>query len=168
MVNTILPISAGINTSAAARTSASGGSTALTQDDFTRILLAQMASPDLSSLFETNNTNNGNSSDPLSSGYTSSLFGNLSSLLPPQLSAGSGAASGSISSQLFGNYATGLLPSMGLSVWSNLIGKTVEAVDKTTGQPVSGKVASVVMQNGTAMLDTGSTLIDPATVTKVS
>ena len=160
-----MPVNSVINSSATA--SASSNSANLSSDDFTRILLAQMASPDLSSLFNSNNDDE-NNSNPFGSGYSSSsLFGNLSSLLPPQLMAGSGSSLGGVSSQLMNAYSLGAVPSMQLSLWSNLIGKTVEATDPLTGKSVSGKVASVVMQNGSAMLDIGS-LIDPAAVTKVS
>jgi len=51
---------------------------------------------------------------------------------------------------------------------SNLIGKTVEAVDPQTGQTITGKVQSVTYEGSLLLFDVGGKLIPPENLRKVS
>ncbi len=142
-------------------TTTPAGTAALSNLDFTKILLAEMASPNLDSLFSTDE--NGTSSSSSSDFFNSSLLGNSNSPLAAQLLGGgtglSGVGSGSITQSL--------TPQMQLSIWSNYIGKNIEAKD-ASGKAISGKVTNVVMDNGSPMLVVNGINVDPNTVTKVS
>lgn len=152
MTNTILPITS--VAPSAVSSSSSDTRTSVTSTDFMKILLAQMSSPDLSSLFGGNNNENSSSVFGTS---MDSLFGSNTSLLTQALS-GQGSSA-------LGPFTT---PQMELSVWSNLIGKTVDSIDPVTGAKVSGTVQSVLLDNNSTVLDIGSTTIKPSTITKVS
>ena len=116
--------------------------------DFARLLMAQMSMPDLSSLFSTSGEEK---TSPF--GTTSDIF----STLGGSTSALTGAS----------NLWSGLSPQMELSIWSNLIGKTIEALEVRTGEKIEGKVKSVLLQNGVVYLDVDGTLIPPQNLTKV-
>jgi len=152
MANEILPVS-----SAALSSAASAGAdsrTNVSSTDFMKILLAQMANPDLGSLF------NSNSEDQTSSvfgGSANSLFGSNTSLLTQALSGQNTTAVSPFTT-----------PQIELSIWSNLIGKTVDGVDPLTGENVSGVVKSVILESEAVLLDLGEQTIKPSSITKVS
>jgi len=51
---------------------------------------------------------------------------------------------------------------------SNLIGKTVEAIDPQTGQTITGKVQSVTYEGSLLLFDVGGKLIPPENLRRVS
>jgi hypothetical protein len=109
-----------------------------------------MANPDISSLFGEQTSEN------------NSILGNsVSSLM-------GGSSTSSLLSQLSGNSSGQLFSeTMMMPIYSNYIGKNVEATDSATNKTTSGKVESVLLQNGLAMLNVGGSIVDPSTVTKV-
>lgn len=157
MIGTVLPI----NTFSAA---ASAGNTQLgtqTIDNqgFMKILLSQMASPDLSSLF----------SDENSGAAGSSFFGGSSSSPLSGLLGGNNISAltggSTLNSGLFSALSS---PQMELSIFSNLIGKNIEGFDAVSGNEVKGTVKSVVISDGKTQLEVGDKFILPSTVSKVS
>ncbi len=115
--------------------------------DFLRLFIAQMSSPNLDSLFgnEENDTSIfGGFGIPSS---TSDLFGGFSTGIP--------------STSFFGQNSlySGFSPQLELAIWSNLVGKTVEVINPQTQEMTSGKVQSIVLQNGQVMLDVDGLLV---------
>ena len=119
----------------------------LTNDDFMRILMAEMSTPNLNNLFS--------SEQPSGSG---SSFGNgmFSSLMAMNMSS------------MFNNSSSDVLKTSlsELPLLSLLIGKTISAVDQDNVE-ISGTVQRVLMQNGTAMLDVGDSIIPSSSITEV-
>jgi len=158
MANTIAPIPLNPATAGASSSSQRNG-TNLSSEDFMKILLTEMANPNIAQLLSSDNNSNSSSN--------SSLFGSttgLSSLL------GSGSNTSLASQILTGNSAaSGVLPSAqaGLPMLSFLIGKEIKSVDNLTKAETSGTVQRVLMQDGVAMVDIGSSIIDPSTITEV-
>lgn len=111
----------------------SGTGTTLSNQDFSRILLEQMSSPNLDTLF--GNTQETNNSIFGAGNLTSQFFGTSST--------------NNLLSNLLGQNLSGGLE---MSIWSNLIGKTVTVVNSDTQAYVSGKVESITLQNGEPML----------------
>jgi len=54
-----------------------------------------------------------------------------------------------------------------LSVYSSLIGKTVTAIDPSSGKNITGQVKSVLLQNGKAMLDVNGVTVPPENISKI-
>ncbi len=135
------------------------GQPILTNTDFNKILMAQMAVPDLSALFDSGTGTESTSNNSLF-GSNDSLLGSSSSLISNLMGSSSSAMSNltSLSSTAFS-----------ISMLSNLIANTVTAIDPKTGKRVSGKVKSVIVDGLTPTLLTedGQT-IDPNNVTEVS
>lgn len=52
-------------------------------------------------------------------------------------------------------------PQFELSVYSSLIGKTVTAVEPSSGKRVTDKVTSVLLQNGKVMLNVNGVIVPP-------
>jgi hypothetical protein len=52
-------------------------------------------------------------------------------------------------------------PQFQLSVYSSLIGKTVTAVNPSSGKTITDKVTSVLVQNGKAMLNVNGAIVPP-------
>lgn len=156
MTNTIAPIALNPAT-AGVSSSSQRPSTTLNSSDFMQILLTEMANPNIAQLL---------SSDSNNSSSNSSLFGNTNSL--SSLLAGSNS---SLASQILsGNGSTsGLLTSsqMGLPMLSFLIGKEIKSLNSQTKAETSGIVQRVLMQDGVAMVDIGSSIIDPSTIIEV-
>lgn len=156
MIGTVLPI----NTfNSGASQGASMGTQSIDSQGFMKILLSQMSSPDLGSLFTDENSGSAGSSFFGGSSSTSALSGlmggnNLSGLT------GSSANSGLLSALSS--------PQMELSIFSNLIGKTIEAIDAVSGAAIKGTVKSVVILDGKTQLEVDSKFVLPSTITKVS
>jgi len=63
---------------------------------------------------------------------------------------------------------TGVSPAMEMITRSNLIGKTVEAINPSTGQKFSGKVESVSVEGGILLINVGGTPVPPENLIKVT
>lgn len=133
MIAQIPPISSVTQGSvnSASQISSSTG-TAAPNQAFLNLLMTQMANPNLDSLFG-NTENTGNST--FGTNDISSLLGTSSSSNPLSNLTG-------LSSQ----------PQIEMSIWSNLIGKTVKILVPETQQFVNGKVESITLQNGAPIL----------------
>ena len=158
MVNTILPIplSSSSQNSASSSSKVFGSKTATNNTDFSKILLAQMSNPDLGALFSSNE--NGTSSSVGNS--FNDLVSNTNAMMGL---AGTGSANAS--SGLFGQ--TSNSTELELTLWGNMIGKNIEALDRSTGETKKGKVNSVMMQDGAVVLDVDGALIAPAAIIKI-
>ncbi|MCX5749096.1 MAG: hypothetical protein NTZ10_02460 [Candidatus Saganbacteria bacterium] len=155
MVDPLLPVSLLTQSTASPASSSSPDPrTKVSSTDFMKILIAQMSSPDLSSLF---GSNSNDQSSSIFGSSTNSLFGSDTSLLTQALGGQSTSGIG-----------LPTIPQMELTVWSNLIGKTVDYLDPATGAAASGAVKSVVLENDATMLDLGDRTIKPSIITKVS
>jgi hypothetical protein len=62
------------------------------------------------------------------------------------------------------NYVT---PQFEMSVYSSLIGKTVTAINPSTGKEITDKVSSVQLQNGSVMLNINGVMVPPQNITKI-
>ncbi len=136
-------VSSALGTQSSSKTS----KTDLSSTDFLNLYIAQLQSASLDSLFSSEGSDSSSSSLGSSS---SSFFGSSSSLL----SSIANSSGNSLASS----------PAMQLSIYSNLIGKDISAIDPKTGVTSSGTVNSVVLQNSVAMLDIGSGLVDPSNI----
>ncbi len=146
MASTVAGIPFNIATSSS--TVATNNGTKLSNDDFMRILLAEMSSPNIGSLLGGNEN----------TGSTNSLFGDssLSSLLAlsnPTL----------LNQSLSGSSYPAIAE---IPLLSLLIGKEIKALD-TNNSELSGTVQRVLMQDGIAMVDIGDSVIDPSSITEV-
>ncbi len=63
---------------------------------------------------------------------------------------------------------TGVSPALEMIARSNLIGKTVEAVNPTTGKQFSGKVESVSVEGGILLINVGGIPVPPENLIKVT
>lgn len=151
MVSTYAPIPLSAASSNSTGTSVFGSQSSLNNADFTKILLAQMANPDLSSLFGGENNQE-----------TSSLFGGSNSSFGIQNLLGTNSQAGA------NPLASFVSPQMELSIFSNLIGKNIEALDQLTGSSIKDKVKSVIIQDGKTYLEVGDTLVSPSSIIKAS
>lgn len=151
MVSTYAPIPLSAASSNSTSTNVFGSQSSLNNADFTKILLAQMANPDLSSLFGGENNQE-----------TSSLFGGSNSSFGLQNLLGTNSQAGA------NPLASFVSPQMELSIFSNLIGKNIEALDQLTGSLIKDKVKSVIIQDGKTYLEVGDTLVSPSSIIKVS
>jgi len=146
MASTVSGIPFDITTSRSTATTNNG--TNLTNDDFMRILLTEMSTPNFGSLFGGGeNLNTSNNSVFGGSSFSSLLSANNSSLLNQSLTASPFSA-------------VTELPLLSL-----LIGKEIKALDGTA--ELTGTVQRVLMQNGTAMVDIGDTFISPSSITEI-
>lgn len=150
MVSTVSAFPVPFSASASQSTKVANNGTDLTQDDFLKILLAEMSTPNFGNLFGSSDQTNSSSSLFGGSSLTSSLLGisNLSSL--PQSSSGTGFSS-----------------ITELPLLSLLIGKEIKALDADNNE-LSGTVQRVLMQSGVAMVDIGdSGVVSPSSITEV-
>lgn len=147
MVSTVSAFPVPVGSSVSQSTATTNNGTNLTKDDFLKILLAEMSTPNFGNLF-------GSSSNTNSS---SSLFGgnSLSSSLLQMNNLTSLADTAS---------ATSLTE---LPLLSLLIGKEIKGLDADKNE-VSGMVQRILMQNGVAMVDIGdSGMVSPSSITEV-
>lgn len=147
MASTISAVPFGV--SASQSTVAVNSGTDLTKDDFLKILLAEMSSPNFGNLFGSSET-----------GSSSSLFGG-SSLTSSLL------AMNNLSSLTPSSSGTGFSSISELPLLSLLIGKEIKALDADNNE-LSGTVLRVLMQSGIAMVDIGdSGVVSPSSITEV-
>jgi len=99
------------------------------------------------------------------SGNESSLFGSSGDFVSNY--SGSSQISSYGSSGLYGS-GQNTSPILEMIARSNLIGKTVEATDPSTGQTVTGKVNSVFYEGGLLLFDVGGVKIPPENLKKIS
>jgi N-acyl-D-aspartate/D-glutamate deacylase len=59
-------------------------------------------------------------------------------------------------------------PQFELSVYSSLIGKTVTAINPSTGKEITDIVKSVLIQNGQVMLDVNGVTVPPANIVRIT
>lgn len=132
-----------------------------TNPDFLKLYIAQLDNQAYNTLFgdedQLNNAIFGEGSvfgtTPAS---TSDLFGGLGSATtnPTDISGALTSTGGSQYLQMIAQ--------------SNLIGKTVQALDPTTRQPFTGRVNSVSVENGILLLDVGGKKIPPENLIKIT
>lgn len=139
------------------QTHGSAGSTSLSDAQTFQLMLQQNMNKMISgmdSLFESNSDNNSSSSD--------SFFGSSGDFLS--------SVTGSTQTSDSGIYGSGAntSPILEMIARSNLIGKTVEATDPSTGQTISGKVNSVFYENNILLFDVGGKKIPPENLLKVT
>ncbi|MFA4966693.1 MAG: hypothetical protein WC624_00515 [Candidatus Margulisiibacteriota bacterium] len=87
---------------------------------------------------------------------TSSIFGNVTGVNFP-------SDIGGVSTGY-----TGVSPAVEMIARSNLIGKTVDAIDPSTRQQFSGKVESVSVQGGILLINVGGISVPPENLLTVS
>ena len=128
------------------------GSAYTDPNSFALMLAQNMSATDI--LFGDENTSNNSifgettNFGSTSSIYASSAFGDVFS----------GAASSAI---------TGVSPAVEMIARSNLIGKTVEAIDPSTRQQFSGKVNSVSIEGGILLINVGGIAVPPENLIQV-
>lgn len=134
----------------------SAGSTSLSDAQMFQLMLQQNLNKMISSTDSmfSSSSDDDNSSD--------SFFGGASDYL----SSVSGSTQTS-SSSIYGS-GTNSSPILEMIARSNLIGKTVEATDPSTGQVISGKVNSVFYENNILLFDVGGKKIPPENLLKVT
>lgn len=149
MVSAYTPITLNAGVTNTSASNVLGSQTSINNSDFVKIMLAQMANPDIGSLFGEDNNE------------SSSIFGGIGSSfqLPNSLQTSPDAGT---------SFASFFTPQMELSIYSNLIGKNVEAFDQSLGVSINGKVKSVVIQDGRTYLEVGDSLVSPASIIKAS
>ncbi|KAF0133323.1 MAG: hypothetical protein FD145_1341 [Candidatus Saganbacteria bacterium] len=98
---------------------------------------------------------------------SSSLFSSSPSSVSPYFGGLTGV---DIPSDIGGQntFFTGVSPAYEMIARSNLIGKTVEAVNPSTGQKFSGKVESVSVDGGILLINVGGTLLPPENLVSVT
>lgn len=146
MASTVSGIPFDITTSRS--TATTKGNANLTNDDFMRILMAEMSAPNLSNLFGSEQ-----------SGSSGSSFGNsmFSSLMAMNMSSMLNTSASDASNET----SLSELPLLSL-----LIGKTISAIGQNNAE-ISGIVQRVLMQNGIAMVDIGDSVIPSSSITEV-
>lgn len=137
------------NISASKSTAATNTGTNLSSDDFMRILLTEMSTPNFGSILGGNEDVGGSGSFFGGSSFSSLLSAGNSSIFNQQPS------------------GTGFSTITELPLLSLLIGKEIKAIDAANNE-LSGTVQRVLMQNGVAMVDIGgSTIVEPSSITEV-
>ncbi len=146
MASTVSGIPFDITTSRS--TATTKGNANLTNDDFMRILMAEMSAPNLNNLFGSEQ-----------SGSSGSSFGNsmFSSLMAMNMSSMLNTSASDASNET----SLSELPLLSL-----LIGKTISAIGQNNAE-ISGIVQRVLMQNGIAMVDIGDSVIPSSSITEV-
>jgi hypothetical protein len=128
-----------------------------TNADMFQILLQQNMNNMMSSFNPLFNNEEENSS--------SSFFGSASNFLPSSNLNNGTDLFGQVTGQ---SSNTTNSPILEMIARSNLIGKTVEAVDPQTGSVITGKVQSVTYEGSLLLFDVGGKLIPPENLRKVS
>jgi hypothetical protein len=120
---------------------------------FATMLLNQMTSNNVNSILFGSESNNETSSTAfMDFGLDSTSSSNTSSNVNDILGVSSNT------------YVT---PQFQMSVYSSLIGKTVTAINPSTGKEITDKVTSVQMQNGSVMININGIIVPPANLTKI-
>jgi len=136
---------------------------AYTNPDTFQVMLQQNMQSDFDILFGNDDENN-----------NASVLGenNIFSSTPSSNSpyfGGTGSGS-TLPSDLAGlsNYSSGTSTAVEMLARANLIGKTVEAVDPSTKQTITGKVMSISAKNGQILIDVAGHDIPPENLLKVT
>lgn len=134
-----------------------------TNPDLFKLMLAQMiggSASDFDTLFGDNEA-----SDTSLFGGTS-FFGQTPSSTSPLFNGINGV---SFPSDIGGQniFNSGVSPAIELIARSNLIGKTVSAVDPATQQTISGKVSGVSVEGGIVLINVGGTKVPPENLVSV-
>ena len=140
-----------------------GITSSINDPNFMRLLIAQMRNPDMSSLFTSSEEED--SSSPFGSTF-SSMFGTSSPQSTLQQLTGSQATG------IMGGFGatptlSGITPQMELSIWSGLIGKTIKALEFTSGKEINGAIKSVLLDNGVVKLEVNGTYVAPGSLEKI-
>ena len=133
---------------------------AYTNPDYVNLFYAQTFSNNLDILFGDKETKDsavfgGSSLFNSMPNASSPLFGGLGGLNVPSDIGGQSTLT------------SGVSPYMELIAKSNLIGKTVDAINPVTRQPFSGKVDAVSVENGVLLIDIGGIKVTPEYLVKV-
>jgi hypothetical protein len=124
---------------------------------FANLLISQMASNNADSILfgDQSSSSSGSSFDPFGSSDPFSSDTSNGNAITSQSILNNSSSSGYIT------------PQFEMSVYSSLIGKTVTALDPSTGKQITNKVASVTVQNGKTVLMVGTTIIPPENLLKI-
>ncbi len=114
---------------------------------FAVMLLNQMSSNNVNSILFGNETD------------TSGIDFGVGSLTPSNIP-GTTNINDTFGASAFSN----VTPQFQLSVYSSLIGKTVTAVNPSSGKNITDKVTSVLLQNGKAMLNLNGVIVPPENI----
>ncbi len=134
---------------------------AYSNPDFLKLYLAQLDQQTFSTLFDENGAENsifGDSSNIFGStpSSTSSIFGGTGNTALPTDLGGALSATDTGNSQY-----------LELIARSNLIGKTVQALNPSTKQVFTGKVTSVSVDNGILLIEVNGIKVPPENLLKV-
>ena len=122
---------------------------------FATMLINQMTTNNVNSILFGNETNNETSNNGIDFGVSTSTPSNIP---------GTTNINDVFGASAFSNVS----PQFELSVYSSLIGKTVTAIDPSTGKEITDKVKSVVLQNGQVMLDLNGVIVPPANLIRIT
>ena len=122
---------------------------------FATMLINQMTTNNVNSILFGNETNNGTSSNGTDFGVSTSAPSNIP---------GTTNINDMFGASAFSNVS----PQFELSVYSSLIGKTVSAIDPSSGKEITDKVKSVVLQNGKVMLDINGVIVPPENLSRIT
>ena len=122
---------------------------------FATMLINQMTTNNVNSILFGNETNNETSNNGIDFGVSTSTPSNIP---------GTTNINDMFGASAFSNVS----PQFELSVYSSLIGKTVTAIDPSSGKEITDKVKSVVLQNGQVMLDINGVNVPPANIIKIT
>ena len=122
---------------------------------FATMLINQMTTNNVDSILFGDQTNNGTSSNGIDFGISTSTPNNI-------------PGTTNINDMFGASAFSNVTPQFELSVYSSLIGKTVTAINPSTGKEITDKVKSVVLQNGQVMMDINGVTVPPANIVKIT
>jgi len=123
---------------------------------FATMLISQMTTNNVNSILFGNETNN---QDSTNAGIDFGVSG-----LTPTNVPGTTNINDVFGASAFSNVS----PQFELSVYSSLIGKTVTAIDPSTGKQITDKVKSVLIENSQVMLDLNGITVPPANLVRIT
>ena len=122
---------------------------------FATMLINQMTTNNVNSILFGNETNNETSNNGIDFGVSTSTPSNIP---------GTTNINDVFGASAFSNIS----PQFELSVYSSLVGKTVTAIDPSSGKEITDEVKSVVLQNGKVMLDLNGVTVPPANLVRIT